>query len=341
VSLRRRASASDLPAGGAASNTNVEYRVVGSYREPRIWRTRGDLQVATVFEQGSRTSFRYRHRSARLEFGERRGRAFSYLGQFAVERNEIFDDRINPVDRPLIDRLFPQARLSWLSGTAARDTRDDAIEPGAGSLVSLNGELALRAIGSEFGYMKTFLQGFRYRRFSSQPRVVLAGGARLGLGTGFRRTVVLSGVGGEPGGDVHSTSLTVEIRDLPVSKRFFAGGDTSVRGFDVDRLGTPATFDRDGMPIGGHAEVILNGEVRLGVWRDLGVVGFVDAGNVFPTVNQVSLHDLRSGVGFGIRYKSPIGPIRLDVGFKVGALRTFGASHEKRFALHISIGQAF
>ena len=188
--------------------------------------------MATVFEQGSRTSFRYRHRSARLEFAERRGRAFSYLGQFAVERNEIFDDRINPVDRPLIDRLFPQVRLSWLSGTAARDTRDDAIEPGAGSLVSLNGELALRAIGSEVGYVKTFLQGFLYRRFRSQPRVVLAGGARLGLGTGFRRTVVLTGGGRTAGRDAQSTSLTVEIRDLPVSKRFFAGGDTSVRGFE-------------------------------------------------------------------------------------------------------------
>ena len=341
VSLRRHSSASDVPAIGAESNTNLEYRVVGSYREPRIWGSPGDLQVATVFEQGSRTSFRYRHRSARLEFAERRGRNFSYFGQFAVERNEIFEDRINPVDRPLIDRLFPQVRLSSLSGTTARDSRDDAIEPGAGSLVSLNGELALRPLGSEIGYVKSFLQGFLYRRLRSQPRVVLAGGARLGLGSGFRRTVELKGPDGQPVSGPDGRPLTVEVRDLPMSKRFFAGGDTSVRGFDVDHLGTPATFDRDGTPIGGHAEIILNGEVRLALWRDLGIVGFADAGNVFAIINDVSLRDLRSGVGFGIRYKSPLGPIRVDFGFKVGTLRTFGTNREERFALHISIGQAF
>jgi outer membrane protein insertion porin family len=341
VSLRRRASASDVPTIRDQVDTNLEYRVVGSYREPRIWSSRGDLQVATVFEQGSRTSFRYRHRSARLEFAERRGRDFSYFGQFAVERNEIFDDGINPLDRPLIDRLFPQVRLSSVSGTAARDTRDDAIEPGGGALLSINGELALRAIGSEVGYVKTYAQGFLYRRLRLQPRVVLAGGARLGLGTGFRRTVDLKGPNGQPVSGPDGRPLTVEVRDLPASKRFFAGGDTSVRGFDLDHLGTPDTFDRDGTPIGGHAEIILNGEVRLALWREFGIVGFVDAGNVFATVNDVSLRDMRSGVGCGIRYKSPIGPIRVDFGFKVGTLRTFGANHEERRALHISIGQAF
>ena len=84
------------------------------------------------------------------------------------------------------------------------------------------------------------------------------------------------------------------------------GGDTTVRGFQFDRLGEPDTFDRDGTPLGGHAEVILNGEVRLALWKDLGVVGFLDAGNVFLRATEVDLGNLRAAAGFGIRYLSPV-----------------------------------
>ena len=79
----------------------------------------------------------------------------------------------------------------------------------------------------------------------------------------------------------------------------------------------------------------------MALWRDIGVVGFLDVGNVFEFVNDVGLGRLRAGTGFGIRYKSPVGPIRVDFGYKLGALQTFGVEKESRFALHISIGQAF
>ncbi len=341
VSVRRRGGQATALDTDPSTETDLEYRVVGAYREPRFLDTRGDLQVAAVFEQGSRTSFRYRHRSVRVGFAERVGQAWSYIGQFAFERNEILDDNINPIDRPLIDRLFPQVRLSSLSATVARDTRDDAIEPGRGTLVSLNGELALRAIGSEVGYAKTFLQSFAFHRVAAFPRLVLAGGARLGLGTGFARDVDVTTAEGTPVTGPDGRPLTVTVRDLPASERFFAGGDTTVRGFQLDRLGTPETFDRDGTPIGGHAEFVLNAEARVAVWRDLGLVGFLDGGNVFALVNDVSLGELRAGAGFGLRYKSPVGPIRVDFGFKLGTLRTYGPNKEDRFALHISIGQAF
>jgi outer membrane translocation and assembly module TamA len=62
---------------------------------------------------------------------------------------------------------------------------------------------------------------------------------------------------------------------------------------------------------------------------------------VFEFVNDVRISRLRGGAGFGIRYKSPIGPLRVDFGFKLGTLQTFGIEKESRFALHISIGQAF
>ena len=323
VSLRRRSYTDVAPTGEEteSTSTTVEYRVVGAYREPRFAGTSSDLQVAVGFEQGSRTSFSFRSDTVRVNLSHRYGDTWSLQGEYAIQRNDIFEDRINPIDQPLIDRLYPRVRIGSASLSAVRSTRDDAFNPKRGTLVGLNGELALPALGSEVGFVKTFLQGFFYRQLPSSPRVVLAAGARLGLG-----------LAEELGGDA---------RDLPASERFFAGGDTTVRGFQLDRLGEPDTFDRDGTPIGGRAELILNGEVRLALWKDLGVVGFIDAGNVYATAANLSLGSLRAGTGFGVRYNSPVGPFRFDFGFKLGTLRTYGPVKEDRFALHISIGQAF
>ena len=332
VSVRRRTdTVPETPASPATevSRTTLEYRVIGAYREPRFAGTAADLQASLGFEQGSRTSFSFRSQSARVNLTQRYGAHWNLQGQYSIERNDVFDDRINPIDQPLIDRLFPTVRIGSVSASAVRSTRDEPFNPTRGTLVGLNGELALRPIGSEVGFAKTFLQGFFYRQLPSSPRIVIAAGARLGLGTGFQRDVP------QPGPDG-----AVDL-GLPASERYFAGGDTTVRGFELDRLGEPETFDRDGTPIGGLAEIILNGEVRVALWKDLGVVGFIDTGNVYSTVNNLSLGDLRAGAGFGLRYNSPVGPFRFDFGFKLGTLRTYGPVQEERFALHISIGQAF
>ncbi len=344
VSFRRRtetvAPVDSLPAT-EQPQTNLEYRVIGSYREPKVAGSSADLQVALAFEQGSQTSYSFRHRSARVNLSKRYGPWWSLIGQYSIQRNIIYEDRINIVDRPLIDRVLPEVRIGSVSVSGVRNTRDDAFDPGKGALIGLNGELALRLLGSEVGFAKTLLQGFIYRQLPSSRRIVLAGGARLGLGTGFPRDVPLTDSNGDPILDSNGTPLTVPVRDLQASERFFAGGDTTVRGFQRDRLGRPDTLDSDGTPKGGHAEVILNGEARIALSQKFGVVGFIDAGNVFAVVNDVSLGDLRAGAGFGVRYKSPVGPIRFDFGFKLGTLQTYRTNREDRFALHISIGQAF
>ena len=345
VSLRRRtetvAPADVLPAT-EQQQTNLEYRVIGSYREPKVAGSSADLQVALAFEQGSQTSYSFRRRSARVNLSKPYGPWWSLIGQYSIQRNIIYEDRINIVDRPLIDRVLPEVRIGSVSASGIRNTRDDAFDPGKGALIGLNGELALRLLGSEVGFAKTLLQGFIYRQLPSSRRIVLAGGARLGLGTGFPHDVSRTDpTTGDPILDSNGNPLTVRVRDLQASERFFAGGDTTVRGFERDRLGRPDTLDSDGTPKGGHAEVILNGEARIALTRKFGVVGFIDAGNVFAVVNDVSLGDLRAGAGFGVRYKSPVGPIRFDFGFKLGTLQTYRTNHEDRFALHISIGQAF
>jgi outer membrane translocation and assembly module TamA len=171
--------------------------------------------------------------------------------------------------------------------------------------------------------------------------VIYAGGARLGLAKGFDRAVVETDDAGNPILGPDGQPIVQVVNDLPASERFFAGGDTSVRGYALDRLGTPETIDRNGFPIGGNAVIVLNSELRVPVWRDVGVVGFVDAGNVWSRVSDFAISDIRPTTGFGLRYKSPIGPLRVDLGFKLARQTLSDGSLERLTALHISLGQAF
>ena len=203
---------------------------------------------------------------------------------------------------------------------------------------------------SEVGFAKTFLQGFVYRPWPGSRRIIIAAGARLGLARGFFRDVEVTDETGNPAFGPDGEPITVRLADLPASKRFFAGGDTTVRGFVLDRLGDDAshaapgaepTIDRNGFPLGGNAMVVLNSEIRFPVWRDLGAVAFLDAGNVFDRVGNLDLRRIRGAAGFGIRYRSPIGPVRVDLGFKLDRRRFASGEQERLTALHISIGQAF
>ena len=114
-----------------------------------------------------------------------------------------------------------------------------------------------------------------------------------------------------------------------------------MRGYTLDRLGDDDTIDQDGFPLGGDAVVIFNGEVRFPVTNTLGGVVFVDAGNVFSRVSNLDFTRIEATTGVGVRYKSPIGPLRMDVGFKLDP-RTFpDGSRERGYEFHISVGQAF
>ena len=294
-----------------------DYRLVGTYRSPRIAGTESDLLMTGFLEQGVRSSFDYTRRGARFELARRLSRQLSVSGRYVIERDKVFDERYDPADQPLIDRLFPQVRLSTLSGSVIRDTRDDPLGPSRGELIGVDGDVAARFIGSEVGFMKLFTQGFLYRRLPGRRGVIFAGGARVGLATGFDRGVTQVDADGNPVLGPDGQPVVEIVNDLPASERFFAGGDTSVRGYALDRLGTPETIDRNGFPLGGNAVIVLNAELRVPVWKDIGVVGFVDAGNVFNRVGDFDFGEIRPTTGFGFRYKSPIGPIRVDLGFKL------------------------
>lgn len=316
-----------------------EYRVLATLRDPAAFGAI-DAQVSGYFEQAVRTSFNFRRRGLQTEFARRVRRDFTLVGRYALSHTELYNERISDEERPDIDRLFPQVRLSIFSAAARRDRRDDILDPTRGTVIGLDTDVAVRALGSEVGFVKGFGESYYYRQLPGS-RAVLAVGARVGLAKGFAREVPRE-IDGVPVVGPDGNPLIDRITDLPASERFFAGGDNTVRGYARDTLGDPETISR-GFPRGGNALLIFNGELRLPVWRDIGGAVFMDVGNVFSRVSDVELAHLRPTAGFGLRYKSPIGPIRVDLGFKLdrGRFDVLPGDREPLWEFHISIGQAF
>jgi len=318
-----------------------EYRVLATYREPRAFATRTDVLFTGILDQAIRSSFNFITREARAEAGLRLGARYTVAGRYSYEHTRLFNERFTDAEKPLIDRIFPQVRLSKFSGTVIRDSRNDVIDADRGTFLIADTELAARAVGSEVGFVKTFIQGFTYHRLPTERRMVVALGARVGAAHGFRRLVPRVAPDGQPIPDDQGRPIVDVVQDLPASERFFAGGDTTVRGFSLDRLGTAATISPTGFPTGGNGLVVLNGELRVALFGGLGAAGFFDAGNVFKRATDLDLGSLRAAAGFGFFYRSPIGPIRLDLGFKLDRRELSPGRLERRSVLHLSFGQAF
>ena len=329
---------------GEVSRTELgfnEYRFLLNFREPRALGQSGDLFVSGFAEQVIRPSFDLISRGVNTELRRVIGSTMTGRLAHTYGVNRIANEQLRSEDRPLVDRLFPEVTLSTFSAGLVRDTRTDPLEPAGGTLLAVEVEASSPRIGSAVGFAKTVLQGFYYRQLPGEA--VFAAGARLGLARSFTATfleattLVLTDAGVPI---LQTVARRTFIHTLPASERFFAGGDSTVRGFALDRLGDESTIGANGFPTGGNAMIVLNSELRVPVFGPLQVVGFLDAGNVIDRVSNFDMARIRGAAGFGVRYRSPIGPIRVDLGFKLDR-QEFAGERERLTALHLSIGQAF
>jgi outer membrane translocation and assembly module TamA len=321
-----------------------DYRVSGTFRELYAFGTETDLLLGLTSERSERTTFNVSRRAANAEALHRLTPRVAIIGRYSLDFAELSNERILPEDQLLIDRIFPQVRLSILSAGLLIDRRNDPLSPSRGTFIAAEYEMALRPLGSEVGYVKSFYQMSWYRALSSSARSVLALRGQMGLAHGFLRTVPRLDEDGQPVLGPDGQPITDRVQDLPVSQRFFAGGGTSVRGFQLDRLGVPEVLNPDGLSRGGNGLLVGNIELRqiVGTFigRNVAVVGFLDGGNVFPSATDVRLTRIRGAAGFGFRFDSPLGPIRLDFGFKLNRL-TVNDRRESGWEYHLSIGEAF
>lgn len=344
---------------GVRSNPNTpennfgfaEYVVQANYKDFRAFESNIDLSFGVGSQRDVQTDFNYQKQTLQADLIYRATRRLSITGQYALEFTRIFDQSI-PTNEQLqldlqLERLFPQVRLSTVSVSALWDRRNDQLEPSDGSFTTANVELAPKLIGSEVGFVKSQFQYSLYRAIDPTHRFIGAARVWVGLAHGFASQPLLNPAGQQvcatPSAPV---CQPVFVAALPASERFYAGGGSSVRGFDQDVLGVPEIITNDGLSLGGNGLVVLNFELRTRLMRlaghDFGVVTFVDGGNVFLNASNISLSQLRGTAGFGFRYNSPLGPIRLDYGFKFTRL-PFGTSGvlEPGWTWHLSIGEAF
>ena len=320
-----------------------EYRALGTYREPRIFGVAADLMITGGVEQAVRPAYSFNRRGVRAEVARTLSRTLTLYARYGLDRTRLINrPGINTLtfqQEVLLGRILPQVRLSKLSSSVVRDTRDDPVDPGRGLLASIDGEVAPQFLGSEVGVAKTLLQAFVYRQLPGRRRLVFAGGIRVGFASGYGTTerrddqgnLVLDPTTGKP--------IIDQVTSPPLSERFFAGGNTTVRGVAEDTLGTPGTLV-NGFATGGGSLLILNGELRFSVWKSLAAVTFVDAGNVYALASTFQPTNLQPAVGVGLRYKSPIGPIRVDLGFNLNR-RVLGTQRESLTVISFGIGQAF
>jgi len=168
---------------------------------------------------------------------------------------------------------------------------------------------------------------FAYTTLSGDLRHYLALGDRLVLASRLQ-----SGNLRPSGGDE---------AEVPFSKKYFLGGATSVRGWGRYEV---SPLSDSGLPIGGNSMLEASGELRARLFDRLGLVLFVDAGNAWANSGGMRLNDLRYAVGPGLRYRTPVGPLRFDFGYQLNPipnLQVNGEPQTRQWRIHISIGQAF
>lgn len=188
------------------------------------------------------------------------------------------------------------------------DTRDNPFEPRKGMLAGLSFKLASSILFSETDFLKAVFYVNKYQALSK--RLVLAVSLRGGAANGFGST-----------------------RELPLVERFFLGGRTTVRGYAQDTLGPKGA---DGTPLGGNAFAMGNLELRTDIGKGIGIVTFLDGGNVWRKSAQVDIAAIKYAAGLGLRYNTPVGPFRVDYGYKLNRERG-----ESSGEIHFSLGHAF
>ena len=209
--------------------------------------------------------------------------------------------------------------VSSIGLTQSLDLRDSKMNPSRGLVFDNTVDLAASAIGSQIDFIRstarlTYFQPIGREPKPGQPdrRTLLAFGARAGV--------------------IHSLSGSNAIADIPIDERFFNGGNTTVRSFAERDLGP----HNNGDPTGGEFFTVFNVEYTFPIYGELQGAAFFDAGNLLTSSENLGFDDMRYAIGLGLRYRLPIGPIRLDYGYNPD--RRAG---EDNGAFHFSFGFAF
>jgi len=270
--------------------SSKETQEVLTIRRRRVFGNTIDVLGSLLFARTVEDSFTESRRSVSVRFEQSPKPRWIRFLRYSIQQIGISD--ISDVQAALEQKFEDKLsfiRLADVGLGLVRDTRDDAFQATRGGYGSIEGSVFARPLGSEASFLKLFLRG--------SWTVSLKGGSRF---ASFLR------VGAEQPFD--------ESEIVPLSERFFAGGSNTLRGFATDSV---AGLTIAGFNAGGEALLLLNEEWNFPIWRTLRGELFLDAGNVYPTLGDFDPTDLRSSAGVGLRLETPIGPIRVEYGWKL------------------------
>ena len=292
----------------------------GELRVPHILSTWNTFAIGAFYERDATVQpLVVRTTSAIASLSRRITRQTSILFSYAFEqirREEVEDER-------------ERSRRRSLDLAYTRDTRDFYFNPRRGRYINAKAGFSGGFLGGE-DHFYSFVASYQSYR-------------RLGGGTVFAYRVR---------GGYAETFGDSEGRGVPFESRFFSGGGNSVRGYRENSLGPQ---DDEGNPLGGRVLLLTNVELRFSLpylaRYNFGGALFVDGGNVWSSFEEIepgqfglysergdtTFRDYRYSAGFGIRYNTPIGPIRLDMGFPLKKTEDI----DRDYLLHISLGQIF
>lgn len=283
-----------------------EKRGVVTWEQPYFFGLPLETFLNAWIEREARKSFSFDRRGVSLttikSLSETEDMVFLTTLRWA--QTTLFDLQIEESE---VDRQHSPFSASSVSGSFIWDNRDDAYNPEKGHFFSSVLEWAYPLFQAESNFLKSFTKYQHYFPVFSEVRFSLT--SRLGLGRG----------------------------KIPIHERFFGGGSNSFRGAEFDELGPEDP--QSSKPVGGKALFLLNMELTFPLYLSLenlyGVV-FYDKGNVFVQRKDFGLGALQDAVGAGIRYLTPLGPVRLELGWNLDA-----APEEKGMLLFVTIGNLF
>lgn len=286
--------------------SEIGYRGDLTYLEPWVFgrRVDGDANLFTEFRE--ERGFDIRRNGVSL--GLRRDLTERVKGRLGYTLEDVELSRIADPVATLED--VGAHTTSSIALSLSYEGRDDVLEPRRGFFV---GSTLTYAGGPLLGQDDFAKAEAEVGGFLPLGPTVLALGARGGVAFPYARS-----------------------ERVPIHERFFAGGGSSVRGFEEKRLGPK---DPGGTPRGGEAVLTTSVELRFPIWRALGGVGFLDGGQVWRSVEEIELDgpgDLQWAVGAGLRLRTPVGPVRLDYGYRLQEERG-----QDRWRVHFTLGHAF
>lgn len=268
------------------------------FRKPNFGRLDQSLISKTALTQQDTDAFQERSASQFIGLERKLTEHWSVSGGPSFEY-AILDDKGD-------EETFALFGLP-LSGSF--DDTDDPLDPARGGRLYLSLTPFFGAIEENVAFLVGELSGSTYKSIVPDDRLILAGRARLGSITG------------------------ASTQTIPANKRFFAGGGGSIRGFEFQSVG-PLDVQND--PLGGRSVIEVGAEARVRVTDTIGLVPFVEGGNVYDESLPDFTEEPLWAAGLGLRYFTAVGPVRFDIAFPLNPRDV-----DDTFEFYISLGQAF